>query len=196
MDEALIRSYYLDYRMSVKDIALLLNCSTGRVDYWLAKYHIEKRSLSDAAFAKKHGATDGFAIKTNLTLADAYLFGQGVGIYWGEGNRRNKHAVRVGNTDPGLLRTFVKFLKEICGVDEYSIRYGLQIFSDISPNLALVYWQKQLNITRKQIMPTVNLIKSGKIGTYKVKNQYGVMTVYVFNMKLRNWLVGQLDMPR
>ena len=45
-------------------------------------------------------------------------------------------------------------------------------------------------------MPTVTKTISGKIGTYKMKNQYGVITLYVFNVKLRNWLVDQLYVPR
>ena len=73
---------------------------------------------------------------------------------------------------------------------------SLQIFTDIDEKDALNYWIYTLSINKKQIMPTVTKTISGKIGTYKMKNQYGVITLYVFNVKLRNWLVDQLYVPR
>ena len=51
---------------------------------------------------------------------------------------------------------------------------------------------KELNISRNQILPTISRIQSGKIGTYKSKNHFGVMTVQVNNMKLRDWIVDQI----
>jgi hypothetical protein len=180
----------------MQEIATHVGCSPHKVDYWLRKYEIPKRSYSDATYVKHNGLTDPFYIKKNLTYTEQKLFGLGVGIYWGEGNKRNIHAVRVGNTDPKLLGVFIDFLVHICGVNPSKIRYGLQLFTDVEERDALNFWQDELSITRNQIMPTVSRIESGKIGTYKTKNQFGVMTVYVFNKKLRDWLVGQLVMPR
>jgi len=182
--------------MSVRDIAQTIGCSSSRVDYWLKKLNIKKRTISEAIFAKKHGLDNGFHISQDMNAADQMLFGLGVGIFWGEGNKRNKHTVRVGNSDPKLLSVFIDFLVRICGVDRTSIRFSLQIFSDIQPQEALSFWIEALSINKNQVMPTINCIKSGKIGTYKTKSQYGVMTVYVFNMKLRNWLVDQMNVPR
>ncbi|HWT40729.1 MAG TPA: hypothetical protein VN081_05720, partial [Dongiaceae bacterium] len=70
------------------------------------------------------------------------------------------------------------------------------LFSDVEADTALEFWLNELKIDKSQIMPTINRIISGKIGTYKTKNQHGVMTVYVFNMKLRNWMVNELHVPR
>jgi len=182
--------------MSVSDIARSLGYSSSKVDYWLNKFNIQKRSISEAIFAKKHDVDDGFMISRKLSPSDRILFGLGLGIYWGEGNKKNKHTVRVGNTDPRLLAVFIDFLVKICGVDRSKIKFSLQIFSDIDPKIALSYWVNTLKSNKNQVMPTINCIKSGKIGTYKMKNHYGVLTVYVFNMKHRNWLVDQLSVPR
>ena len=180
----------------MQEIALKLDCSVHRVDYWRKRHAIPARTRSEASYIKHNGLTDPFTIKTRMTPRDRQLYGLGVGIYWGEGNKKNPHAVRVGNTDPLLVKTFVMFLKEICGVKEDKIRYSLQVFTDVSTHKALKFWQSELGITRNQITPTVTRTQSGKIGTYKTKNQHGVITVYVFNKKLRDWLVGQLKVPR
>lgn len=187
---------YFHRGYSMAEIASIEQCSVHKVNYWFAKYGIPRRTRSEALYKKYNRDGDPFVIKKITSIEDSLLYGLGVGIYWGEGNKRCKNAVRVGNTDPGIIQTFVKFLVSICGVKYEKIRYGLQVFSDVEESDALSYWQNRLNISRDQIMPTVNRIKSGKIGTYKHKNQFGVMTVYVYNTKLRNWLVEQLVVPR
>jgi len=196
MDEELLRNLYTNRVMSMQEIAEFLGYSINKIDYWLAKYSIPKRSHSDATYVKYNRLVEPFQIKQNLTAKDEKLFGMGVGIYWGEGNKKSPNAVRVGNTDANLIRSFVKFLTNICGVKPEKIRYGLQLFTDVDESVALNFWQEQLDITRNQIMPTISRINSGKIGTYRTKNQFGVMTVYVFNRKLRDWLVNQLFVPQ
>lgn len=196
MDENELRVQYVTNRKSMSEIATIQDCSVHKVQYWLMKYNIPRRNNSEATYAKRNGLVDPFKIVPIDNVERAALYGLGVGIYWGEGNKKNLNTVRVGNTDARLILVFVKFLVEICSIDSQRIRYGLQLFTDIDESRALDYWKKELNITRNQIMPTVNRIISGKIGTYKTKNQFGVMTVYVFNKKLRDWLVNQLFVPQ
>ena len=196
MDEDILKNLYVKNAMSMQDIAKHFGFSIHKINYWLIKYSIPRRTHSDATYVKYNGLVDPFLIKSELSKKDEKLFGMGVGIYWGEGNKRNKNSVRVGNTDANLIKVFVRFLTDICGVEPEKIRYGLQLFTDVNESVAVVFWQEQLNITRNQIMPTISRIKSGKIGTYRTKNQFGVMTVYVFNRKLRDWLVNQLYVPR
>lgn len=183
---------YIDRNLSMSEIAAELDCSVHKVEYWMKKHNIQRRNRSDATYIKSNPNGDPFKIKRNLTPEELQLKGLGIGIYWGEGNKKNLHSVRVGNTDPGLILTFVKFLRDICGVNEEKIVYGLQLFTDVDEKAALNYWMSKLNVQRSQIMPTISRISSGRIGSYKSKNQYGVITVYVNNVKLRNWIVQQL----
>jgi hypothetical protein len=192
--EVLIRKYSVE-KLSMKQISLDLECSVHKVEYWMNKHSIKRRSISDAIYIKQNKNGDPFNIKSSLNSKEKLLKGLGLGIYWGEGNKKNTYSVRVGNTDPELLRVFVLFLRKICGVHEHKIRYGLQLFTDVEEQVALNFWQEQLGIDRSKIMPTVNRIVSGKIGTYKTKNEYGVITVYVNNRKLRDWMVAQLKSP-
>ncbi|MDB5181076.1 MAG: hypothetical protein JWO54_839 [Candidatus Saccharibacteria bacterium] len=196
MDENLLKDMYVHKVMSMQEIAKQLGFSVHKINFWLTKYSISKRTHSEASYVKYNGLVDPFEIKSFLSPQEERLFGMGVGIYWGEGNKKNINTVRVGNTDAKLIKVFIDFLIIICGVKPNKIRYGLQVFTDVEENVALHYWLNELNITRNQIMPTISRINSGKIGTYKIKNQFGVMTVYVFNRKLRDWLVDQLFVPR
>lgn len=184
-----LKKLYEADKKSVHEIASFLKCSEHKVNYWFAKHKIKKRSISQAMYIKHNPKGDPFIIRIPTTLEDAKLFGLGVGLYWGEGSKKSKNQVRLGNTDPALIKIFIKFLHRCCGVSKAKLKFGLQIFSDIKPNHAIVFWQNQLGVGRKQFMkPTITPARS--IGTYREKTKYGVMTVYFNNTKLRNILVN------
>jgi hypothetical protein len=85
---------------------------------------------------------------------------------------------------------FMRFLIELFGVDKDDLRFSLQIFSDIDPEEALMYWTHELGADRSQFYkPTVTI--SGSLGTYR-RSLYGVVTINYLNKKLRDILVGML----
>lgn len=184
---------YLNNRMSMKEIADRLHCSVNKVQYWKNFHKIKSRSRSEATYIKANPSGDPFKIVKPLTKDQYFLLGMGLGLWWGEGNKRNMTAVRLGNTDPDLIIRFVDFLINICGVQSTKIRYGLQVFSDVDKDEAKLFWKQKLNITDAQFFPKVVVSESKKKGTYREKNKYGVLTVYVSNVKLRRELDGLME---
>ena len=181
-------SLYVDKCFSMNEIAVQLGCTNNQVVYWMLKHNIERRSISEAIYRKRNPNGDPFKMKSISTIRDAELLGMGIGLYWGEGNKLNRHSVKLGNTDPGVIKVFIKFLIEICGIDENKLKYSLQIFSDIDQDEALDYWIKELN-TDASKFSKVTVTPSGSIGTYKKKSKYGVLIVYFHNYKLRDIIV-------
>ena len=138
---------YIDGQKSAAQIAKELGCSETKVHYWLRKHNIKKRSISDALYVKHNPNGDPFSFQGLPTPAHRFLYGLGLGLYWGEGNKRSPTALRLGNTDPDLIRYFLDFLQEIYHIDTSRLRFGLQIFSDIDPEIARRFWCKQLHIS-------------------------------------------------
>lgn len=191
MDRATLHQLYLQNGASMQEIATLNNCSLNKVVYWMKKYDIKRRSISEAIYAQHNPNGDPFTVKPITTREQAKLLGIGIGLYWGEGTKANKWSVRLGNTDPALLRTFITFLVKIFEVKQADMRFALQIFSDINPHEALEYWVHELGVMPSQFgRPTVTI--SGSIGTYRKKSSYGVVTVSYHNKKLRDILVSML----
>jgi hypothetical protein len=90
------------------------------------------------------------------------------------------------------LKIFIAFLIRFFGIKKEDLRFHLHIFTDIKIDDAKRYWIKELNIKEKQIYkPFVSI--TGSIGTYRRKSEYGVMTVYYGNTKLRNKLVHLIE---
>ena len=102
IDRTILEELYLGAKLSVVQIAVQLNCSANKVAYWMKQYGIPCRSISEAVYTRHNPLGDPFTIRPIVTVDDARLLGIGIGLYWGEGTKANRHAVRLGNTDPEL----------------------------------------------------------------------------------------------
>ena len=186
--------YYLEEKKSVAQIASIFKKSETSINYWMSKYNIKKRTISEAIYLKNNPKGDPFKIKYPNNFYLAELKGTGLGLYWSEGNKKNKNSIKLANTDPMLVKKFVEFLIKILGVNKRNLKFSLQVFSDVNPYVAENYWIKYLKIKSSQFCRKITVTQSGKIGTYKKKNKYGVATVYCHNTKLRNILIDMLPL--
>ncbi len=193
IDKTYLKNEYLVKGRSMQMIADSLGCSLNKVQYWLKSHNIKIRNRSEANYKRNNPKGDPFSIVLKKNPGSRYLLGMGLGLWWGEGYKKNRYAVRLGNTDPELIRMFIKFLKEVCGVLPEKIRFGLQIFNDVDEKEALNYWINKLKVTKRSFFPKVVVSKSVNKGSYKNKAKYGVCTVYVSNVKLKSALDNLLE---
>jgi hypothetical protein len=178
---------YLTEGKSMKEVSLLLHCSVNQVSYWMRRYNIQSRSISAGVYARRNPTGDPFLVRYPKSVDDAVLYGIGLGLYWGEGTKSNKSSIRLGNTDPRLIKKFLAFLDSAYGIRKEKLHFGLQIFSDMSPRLALSFWQKELHADKSQFQKVIVTPSRGR-GTYGKKIKHGVLTVYYNNKKLRDIL--------
>lgn len=192
MDRKLLEQLYIRNKKSVHDMSKTFKCSEGKINYWLQKYCIPKRSISEAVYAMNNPNGDPFSFQTPRTNESSFLLGLGLGLYWGEGTKKSLHAVRLGNTDPYLVKAFLVFLRKIYKIDDSKLHFALQIFTDMDQKKEEKFWREFLNVDAKQFYKTTNT-RSGSIGTYRVKSEHGVLTVYFGNKKLRDILIGEIE---
>ena len=174
-------------------IADSVHCSLHTIKYWMDKYQIPTRTISEAVYLKNNPKGDPFQFQTPETIKSALLFGLGIGLYWGEGTKADKGSVRLGNTDPELIKSFIRFLVKNFSIQKNDLRFGLQLFTDIEKIKALDFWIKKLKVSSNQFYK-ITVTKSNSIGTYRKRSEYGVLTVYYHNKKLRDLLVSFLPM--
>lgn len=180
--------------MSSKEISDELDCSVSKVNYWIRKHDIEKRSVSEAIYAKNNPDGDPFNKPSIESKEDAFLYGMGLGLYWGEGTKSSDHAVRLGNTDPDLIKMFIRFLKEIYNIDQEKLSFGLQIFGDMNKEETVQFWIDELEVSRDQFYKVIVTPERG-VGNYNTKTKHGVLTVYFNNTKLRDIVCKALIDP-
>lgn len=173
------------------EIAQIYNCSVHKIQYWMSRYGIKRRSWSEATYVKRNPNGDPFRIKDKLTPQEQYLLGLGIGIYWGEGEKVTPHQIRVSNTDPRVLRTFVTFLLNICNLRKEKITYSIVCFNDTRPETARSHWARELKISPYKFGKITQIPTQGK-GTYRKKSRFGVCCAQASNIKLKKWLMNQI----
>jgi hypothetical protein len=195
LSQSTLRKLYIGQRLSVAQIAHKLRCSQGQINYWLKKFEIKKRTIQDATYGRLNPKGDPFTEVTVKSTHDAFLVGLGIGLYWGEGTKKNKHAVRLGNTDPYLIKAFLLFLRKHFKIQNHRLKFGLQVFSDMNLQSEEKFWCDFLKVDRKQFYSTT-VTKSGKVGNYREKSEHGVLTVYFHNVKLQKRLLQEIERMR
>lgn len=179
-------------KLSMMEISKKLNCSLNKISYWMHKYKIPRRKISNALYIKNNPLGNPYKIKKIKLDNYSFLLGLGLGIYWGEGNKADKYSIRVGTSDPNMILTFRHFLITICSVKNEKFHYSLMCFKDTNPNTAAEFWAKKLKIKKIQLGKITQIASMGK-GTYKKISKNGVCTIYVYNIKLKKWLMAELE---
>lgn len=101
------------------------------------------------------------------------LFIAGVSIYWGEGDKTTKHNIRISNTDPLMIRLFIKFLREVCGVPEERIRANVLLYPDLDQNKCKRFWVGKTGLSDKNFNKSV--VIQGRHKTRRLP--YGVCNI-------------------
>lgn len=191
LDESILEISYKSGK-SMQDISRQLNCSVHKVVYWMDKYDLKRRTRSEATYIKANPSGDPFKIKIKLSPREKTLYGLGLGIYWGEGNKVTPHAVSVSNTDSKIIKVFIRFLEIICNVRKDKIKYSLVCFNNSNLQEVAGYWSEQLSVNFQEFGKIVQIPPQGK-GTYRNKSGYGVCAVRVNNIKLKSWIMSEID---
>ncbi|MBI1985002.1 MAG: hypothetical protein HYS60_02765 [Candidatus Wildermuthbacteria bacterium] len=124
----------------------------------------------------RHEAEDEFK---DFKFHPAFI--SGVVIYWGEGERTSRNLIRVANTDPLMIRLFVNFLQEVCGVPKGKIRAHILLYPDLNSMECKNFWVQQSSL------PLENFNKSVLIeGRHKTRRlPYGVCYITVCSTYLK-----------
>jgi len=165
------------------EISRNVGYSLSGVRYWMDKYNIPRRPRDEANYLKYNSKGNPFKIKRLKTKKDVALFNLGIGLFLGEGTKKNKYSVVLTNSDPKIIKLFLAFLKTICAVEDFKIRAALNVFDDINLEEVLSFWQKETDIPYSRF--TASTIRKSKGGTYKNKSKHGTLTIYVSNTKLK-----------
>ena len=114
---------------------------------------------------------------------NSFKFGFGLGLYWGEGKKYG-YNVSMTNSNPNLLKFFIKWLSSYFEIGKNSIRIQLHLYPDIDKEKAADYWSKKLLIPKKNFYkPNIDsrekkLIKKGKL-------PYGTAHIYLLDSKVK-----------
>ncbi len=133
-------------------------------------------------------------------LSKRELWLMGIALYWAEGAKQRPNdtsaGVFLGNSDPEIIKIFLKWLCEIVKIDPGDIEIRLHIHETGDELKAKRYWSKITGIPVSKFAKTI--FKKHNIKTnrkFDNSKYYGLLRVVVkkstnFNRKISGWIEG------
>lgn len=134
-------------------------------DFWLDK---KRASTYKMKKAQEEAKSDADKIIRVLNKKERIIIA--TCLYWAEGSKRD---FSLSNTDPALVRVYVKCLESL-GIGKERLTINLRIFEDIDKEKACEFWSKIVGVSRDKVSYVVML--SGK---KKGKLEYGMCRIRV-----------------
>ena len=194
--------------MSYSQIKELTGVSKSTLSLWLQKYPLSKERISelrDNNPIRIEKFRNTMSLKKNVKLNSALktakeklgkfserdLLIAGIFLYFGEGSKTTKNTTALTNTNPVILKYFIKWL-ELHNVDRKKIKIKLHLYKDMDSIKIIKFWCNELKISQNQIRgPYIKNSKQSDI-TYKNSFGYGTCTIIFENSELCNLTMAYL----
>ena len=124
----------------------------------------------------------------------------GIALYWGEGAKEKRKAAQVSlcNTDPRLIKIFLRWLNEICEISESDINFRIHLHKNSRNRARKVqkYWSQTTGFSIKRfdkITWKKHNVKTKRVNTGDC--YFGLLEVRVksstnLNRKIAGWIEG------
>lgn len=137
----------------------------------------------------------------NLTNKDLFMLG--VSLYWAEGYKRpifvngkikTHHPVSLSNSDPELVKIFLRFLREVCNINEEKIKGEVRVYEHHNEAYLLNFWNQTTNIPFSRLKTIKNgvSISSQRLRPYNVL-PYGTIQIRVNSTQLYHKIMGWIE---
>ncbi len=195
---------------SYSQIKELVCVSKGTLSDWLKDYPLSKKQLvglRDKNPKRIENYRKTCANRRKAVLKSAYekakidigklskrdLFIAGLFLYWGEGTKTFNTVTSVSNTDPAILKLFIKWL-DILGIDKKNLRVKIHLYSDMNINDKESFWSKELSIPLSQFMkPYIKKSTTKDISYRRGKFGQGTCNVLFYNREFNDYVLVGLE---
>ncbi len=136
-----------------------------------------------------------------LTKRDLLIMG--AVLYWAEGYKRlhirdgkerMSHTISFVNSDPTMIKTFLRFLQEILGVSTDEIHLTMRLYPHINEETARTYWMKVTGLPSPRFHRTTNMVSIASKGKRPFNRlPFGTLQVGVYDTAKFHYLLGLIE---
>lgn len=127
----------------------------------------------------------------------------GTSLYWAEGYKRpivrngktkTYHPVTLTNSDPYLVKLFLRFLRETCAVPEEKIKASMRIYEHQNEGHLLEFWARATRIPPSRFGKFYYGVSKSSLGKrpYKIL-PYGTIQITVSDTALYHKIMGWIE---
>ena len=153
--------------MSYSQIRDILGVSKSTLSPWLKDYPLSKERIGElrdhnekrierfrqTMQKKRNDRVEGVYTvqkKKLLPLSKRELLIAGLMLYWGEGTKSGTSALLLANTDPAMIKFFMRWIDKSFGISKNMLRIRLHLYKDMLVKDQLRYWSRELKIPTSQ----------------------------------------------
>ena len=177
-------SYWLkNYPLSEKRIRELRDNNPRRIERYRATRIRKKQERLEKIYQEEK--------KKILPLIKRDIFIAGLFLYWGEGGKTKESQLCVSNTNPAIIKFFIKWL-EIINIPKEKLKIRLQLYKDMKERKEIEFWSKELAIPKIQFRKSY--IKSSNMSsiTYKIRFNHGTCNVMLDDTRITEKIFADL----
>ncbi len=184
-----IKSLYWDNEFNVEEIANKLGVSFWSLYNFMNKNNIVRRSPSEVNYVVNK-IKPQFKVSDNLSVSQEKLKVAGIMLYWAEGTLKGS-TVDFANSNPQMIKIFLKFLREICGISEERLRVYLYGYSYHNLEKLKLFWHNVTEVSLSQF--TKPYIRIGNPNLSDRKLPHGLIHIRYNDKKLLNTIKLWID---
>ncbi len=202
---------------TVRAIAKKLNVSFSTVSFWCRDIKLSTSIIKMMKFNKKERSIKGLlrysekrraqrihntidqknkGVKMVGKITDRDILMVGLGLYWGEGYKESNDEMGFTNSNPQMIRFYIKWLqKNNVSKNDLIFRLSLNDIFKIEKEKIKNFWIKYLNIKENQFSKTTLIKSKLKKASFKnIATYRGVLRIKVRRgLFLKNKILGAID---
>jgi hypothetical protein len=199
--------------MSVKEIARVVGVAPSSVSLWVRDIPLTpdqleslrqrnpayNNQLRGASRNAERGRAQRLAAqregRARMRLGEP-LYVAGVMLYWAEGDKSSRNAARITNSDPEVLRLFMRFLRECFEVQDERMSVTCNLFADhLATQRAIEqFWLDTLDLPRARLCKSfVNVYSKYSQKKRTNKLPYGTTRVVVHSTQVVQNIFGAIQ---
>lgn len=203
---------------SYGEIAKTLDVSKGSLSLWfkdlklpkatqklleekmrVAREHnlFENNRRRTAAIRIENKKIKQIAVNEIKPLSEYKLLLIGATLYWAEGWKRETqgkpHGICFANSDPGMVRLFLRFLREIIQIPEEKLRVNIHVHPHINERDAINFWAKVTGISIERFHITNQISRASKGKRPRNSLPYGTLKLDVSGRQKFQQIKGWID---
>jgi hypothetical protein len=188
-EKSQLERLYFDKKCTVEEIAKELGISFWALYNMMKKHNISLRDRSEAGL-NFNRLKPQFEVKSGLSISEEKLKIAGIMLYWAEGTLRNT-TVDFANSNPEMIKIFLRFLRIICGIKEERLRVYLYAYSHHNLEQLKSYWHNTTGIPLSQF--TKPYIREGNLNLSNRKLPFGLVHIRYNDKKLLDTIKFWID---
>ena len=186
MSMAILSDWFKNEAWSSEIKSRLASKASTKNSYKLKLMHTARmKKLTDSYDDARREAKDEYKkFRTNP------LFIAGLMIYWGEGDKRSKYRCGIANTEPLMIKVFIRFLREICKIEVEKITVWLLLYPDLKDDVCRNFWKEKITLGESNFRNSITI--KGKSSVRRLS--YGVCNVAFHNRYFKEKMLAWLQL--